>query len=186
MEQLSDMINKISTDPSKLDDVLNSSITQMTPEVMEQAKNFMNAENREKIMQQFSNSGLNAPSVRGQMIQQLNSLKGLQSKSSSTKQIIIITNARKLKTRNISINSSTSSIAAILKIPDPVQLSCSRLATGSLSNKTINVWYNPNSPGKNKRLSKILGFDAGGEAIIICEEGDLTEQAFINAESSLA
>lgn len=181
---ISAMLNRISSNPEELTKVMQESMGNVTPDMMEQAQKLAMGGQGKQIIDEMQRRGIDPHAMRAQLLEQQRNLRGLGGKSDNTKRAIFITTSRQVKTRNIPSGSASSVASSIFK-SQPVELSCSRLASGPLTGKTIKVWCNPNLPGKNKRLSKIIGFPIGGEGLIVMEEGDLLEKDFLVAEKLL-
>lgn len=178
------VLAKITSDPGALGQMLDASKDVMTPELMEQARKFANGGQGGQILKEMQKQGVDTDTIRDQMKDQQKMMREMLA-SKPHKTIIHITSSRQLKSKNIACDSIQESACRFLKCKEPVELSCSRLATGSLTGKTIKIWYDPRQPSKNKRASKIVGFPVGGDLIIIMEEGDLNETQFLEIERSL-
>lgn len=185
MAQLMDHIGSLDT--GELTKMMGESLSNISPEMMEQARRLANSGQGEQIMKEMNRRGVNPQALRSDLLRQRQALRGMGTKKSGvTKQVLYITRSRQIKERAIPIHDISSSINTILRISNPIELSCSRLAKGPLTGHTIKLWYNPNEPGKNRLSSKIIGFPIGGEAIIISETDDLTETDLIQALDHLS
>lgn len=182
---IADALNKLSNDPNEMSRMLEHSAGQVTPEMMEEARKIATGSQGQNILKIMQRRGVDPNSMKAQALQQQRTLKGLVSKTGITKKCILITGNRQLKIRNIPIGSEQISAINIVKSNNPVELSCSRLATGSLEGKTIKLWYDPELKGKNRRLTRIAGFPIAGSGLIIMKDGDLDEKDFISAEKLL-
>lgn len=195
---ISTMLNKMASNPEEVSKMMEQSMSQMTPEMMEQARKLAMGGQGDQIMREMQKRGMDPRAMRSQLLEQQRAIRGMGSskaadatKQSSalsgqrTKQIILINKSRQIKVRKVPSNSVGLSAASILKTDNPVELSCSRMAQGPLSGKTIKAWYNPEDRGKNRRATKVVGFPVGGEVIVVMEEGDLTEKDFSAAEKHL-
>jgi hypothetical protein len=181
------MLNRISNNPEELNKVMEESMSQMTPDMMEQARKLAMGGQGKNILNEMQRRGMDPSAMRAQLLEQQRQLKGLSAKSGDlTKKVIFITSSRQVKVRNIPTSSIQASATSLIKSTNVVELSCSRLAEGPLKGKTIKVWCDPERPGKNKRATKIMGFPVSGEILIVMEEGDLLENDFLAAEKLLA
>lgn len=111
---------------------------------------------------------------------------------------ILITETRRMKVvdipdlminKSVSDISLSSSLEAIKMIKlfgkeEPIKASCSRLAIGPLKGREIKAWYDPKSKKKNKRASKLVGFDVSGKVLIV-GDGDLNGDHFSEVEGML-
>lgn len=182
---ISDMLNQMAANPEEVNKMMEDSMNQMTPEMMEQARRLAMGGQGDQIMREMQKRGIDPKAMRAQMLQQQRALRGLTRKTGdSTLEVILITTSRQAKVRKIPRDNITAAVASILKCPSPVELSCSRLAQGPLVGHTIKVWYDPERPGKNRRASKIIGFPIGGEIVIVMDD-NLTEANFIAAEKNI-
>lgn len=184
---ISTVLSKISQNPEELNKVMEESLSQMTPEMMEQAKKLAMGGQGQQMVREMQRRGIDQKAMHALVLGQQKALKEISAKSSGpTKKVILITSSRQLKMRNVPISSIQPSVARIINSSNVVELSCSRLAAGPLEGKTIKVWCDTERKGKNKRASKIVGFQIAGEILIIMEEGDLNEKDFLAAEKLLA
>lgn len=180
------MLNDMMNNPDEITKFMSDSSGQKNSDMMEQARKIAMSGQGEEIIQEMQNRGLDPKAMRSQMLEHQNSLRGISTKSLElTKKVILITVSRKIKVRNIPLNSVSQSAENILHTSEPVELSCSRLARGPLKDAIIKVWYNPNHPGVNRRASKIIGFNIGGEILIVNNEGDISEDQFLTAEKHI-
>lgn len=176
------MLNRMSNNPEEVSKIMEQSMGQMTPDMMEQARKMAMGDQGQQVLQEMRRRGIDPNAIRAQLMEQQRAIRGMSANTDNTKRAVLITASRQLKMRNVPLGSVQASAAAIIKSGEPVELSCSRLAMGPLSGKTIKVWCDPSRKGKNKRLSKIVGFPIAGEGLVVMEEGDLTEKDFIAAE----
>lgn len=93
--------------------------------------------------------------------------KGLQAdeNDTSSKKIVCIGIGGKMKTRWVTNASKLAIIKSCIHCETPMELSCSRLSIGPLQSESIRLWYNPDRIGKNKKISKIVGFPISGEVV---------------------
>lgn len=164
-------------------------VQQITPEMMDKAKKLISEDQGKKLMEEMEKRGIDSQMLKSEVVKQKNTLRGL-TKTSDTKQVLLITNSRQVKVRNVNVYNMETIIKSILKSGKVVELSCSRLASGPLLGKTVKLWCNPDLPNEgnssiNKRLTKIIGFPIGGEGIIVLEDGNLNEKDFLLAEKRL-
>lgn len=183
---ISSVLSQMAADPGKMTQMMADSMDKVTPEMMEQARKMAAGGQGQNIMREMQRRGMDPHALRAQAANQRKALKGLGGKSSeATKQVILITKTRQLRVRKISPNSIQLSAANILHVPNPVELSCSRLAQGPLDGKVIKVWYDPDQRGVNRRARKIVGFPVGGDILIVVNDEDLTEADFLAVEATL-
>jgi hypothetical protein len=178
------ILNQISNNPDLISKMMEESMAQMTPEMMEKAKKMATGGQGQQLLRNMQRRGIDTQPMKAKLIAQQKALKN-SIKSEPNKRTVLITAGRKLKIRNIPVASIQTSATRIIKSESVIELSCSRMASGPLQGKTIKVWYDPNRGGKNPRASKIVGFPIAGDLLIIMEEGDLTEEDFITAERLL-
>ncbi len=184
---MSTILNQLSNlNTNDLTKIMEDSMNQITPEMMEQARRLTSGGQGEQLMKEMQRRGMNPQAMRSELLKQRNSLKGYHSKKNeNTKQVIHITRSRQIKERSIPNGEISAAVATILRIPNPVELSCSRLARGPLSGQVIKLWYNPEESGKNRLSSKIIGFPIGGEAVIVSATEDLTENQITSVLNEL-
>jgi hypothetical protein len=101
--------------------------------------------------------------------------KGLQpdENDTSTKKIVCIGISGKMKTRYVTHRNKLFIIKECIHCDDPMEIPCSRVCIGPLESNTIRLWYNPNRVGKNKKISKIVGFPICGEVVFEDKLNDL-------------
>lgn len=179
-------LDRIASDPSHLGKALEASTNEMTPELMEEARRLAMGGQGEEIMREMQRRGIDPNAMRAQMMAQQRALRGLGSKTANTRRAVFITGNRQLKMKNIPLGAIEVAAGAMLNSDKAVELSCSRLAVGPLSGKSVKVWCDPERKGKNKRLTKILGFPIAGEGLIIVQDGDLEEKDFLEAEKEIS
>ena len=177
------ILDRMGDNPEEMAKAMEESMGQLSPEIMEQARKLAAGGQGAEIMAEMKRRGMDTDAIRTQMLKQHQALKGMIPRSVDGKSVILITNNRQVKTRRVPPTAIPDSAEAILNSSKPVELSCSRLAVGPLTDKTIKIWCDPERKGKNKRLSKILGFPVGGEGLIVVEDGDLDEKTFLVAEN---
>lgn len=182
---VANMLNRMAQNPSEMAKVMEESAAQMTPEMMEEARRLAMGGQGEQIIKEMQRRGMDINAMRAQLMEQQKSMKGLSSKTDNMKKAILITSNRQVKQRTVPLTGAGLVAETILKSPKVVELSCSRLAIGVLQGKTIKVWCDPERKGKNKRLSKILGFPMAGEGLIVMQESDLEESVFLEVEKAL-
>ena len=183
---IASMLSRMASNPEEIQKVMKESMGQVTPDMMEQARKLATGGQGQQILQEMQRRGFDPQAMKSQMMEQRRSMRGLGGKTEATKQAILITASRQVKIRNVSPTALQTAAGALIGTDSPVELSCSRLAAGPLQGKTIKVWCEPQRLGKNKRLSKIIGFPVSGEGLFVMEEGDLTEKDFLAAEKLLA
>jgi uncharacterized membrane-anchored protein YhcB (DUF1043 family) len=184
---LGEMLKRLNSNPAEVQKMMAESMSQMTPEMQEQARKMASGGQGEQLARQIQQQRVDPRALQAQMAEQKRILQGTASKQGSKdKKVIFINKNRTLKVRSIPEASISASAIMILKASSPVQLPCSRLALGPLAGKTITVWHDPEQKGKNRRTSKILGFTTGSPLLIVMEEGDLIESDFLAAEAQLA
>lgn len=185
---ISSMLNQMAANPEEVNKAMEESMNQMTPEMMEHARKLAMGGQGNQIIREMKKRGIDINAMKNQVTEQRKLMKSLNNsnkKSTSLKQVILITSSRQVRSRKISSENINDSVKSILKCVNPVELSCSRLSHGPLINKTLKVWYNPENMGKNKRASRIVGFPVGGEIVIVMEEGDLNETDLLSVEKQL-
>jgi hypothetical protein len=188
MPSMSELMNHIGTlDTNELTRIMGESLNNVSPEMIDQARRLATGGQAEQIMKEMNRRGVNPQALRSDLLRQRNALRGMNTKKPGvTKRVLYITRSRQIKERDIPIHDMNASINAILRVSNPIELSCSRLAKGPLTGHTIKLWYDPNESGKNRLSSKLIGFPIGGEAVIISETDDLTEASLIQAMNHLS
>lgn len=180
------VLDKMSFDPEQTKNIMSASINNMSPDMIEQAKKLAQSGQSERIIKEMQKRGMNPHAMKGEMEVLRKVARNLQTKAlGAMKKAIIITLNRQLKSRAIPAGSDETVIRSIIHCQTPIEISCSRLALGPLTGKTIKVWYDGTLKGKNKRATKIVGFPVAGDIIIHCEDQDLTEEDFLSVEELL-
>lgn len=86
------------------------------------------------------------------------------------KKVVYITSTGKLQERFVNENTKQKLIKEWIhmdgKEEDPLCITCSCLSVCNLKDEVIKVWYNPNRIGKNKKITRALGFTVGGEVVV--------------------
>ena len=164
--------------------MLDESKNMMTPEILEQARKFANGGQGTQILKEMQRRGVDTNGIRDQVMDQQKLMREMLA-TKPNKTVILITSSRKLKVKTVMLDSIELNAKHLVKSEHAIELPCSRLATGSLTGKTIKIWYNPAQGSKNKRASKIAGFPVGGDLLIIMDGANLTEQDFLEAEKLL-
>jgi len=168
--------------PSELSKFIGQNDGQITPNMLEDLRKLTMGTQGKQIIDEMRRKGVDLDLMKSQLIERQ---KLLKKPSANPRKCVLITGNRQLKMRTVEPGLESLTATKIIQSGTPVEFSCSRLAIGPLSGKTIKVWCDPNRKGSNKRLAKILGFPVAGEALIIMYDGDLTEQDFISAEKLL-
>lgn len=183
---INSLINRISSNPDEVTQMMKESMKHLSPEAMQQARNIAMGSQGQQIRKEMQRRGINPQAMRKQLLEKQRALKGTSAKvSDDAKSVIVITSSRQIKSRKLSPASLSFSAASILRAEAPVELSCSRLAKGPLAGKSIKIWYDPNQQGKNRRATKIIGFPVGGDMLVLVDGEDLSEKDFIAAEKFL-
>lgn len=184
---INDVINRMGNNPEEMQKIMAESMEKISPEMIEQAHKLANSGQGVQILKKMQEKGVSRRSLHVSYKEQKRDLNKKLSKSNAdTKKGLLITQTRVLKSRYVPCDVTSANAIAILQCSNPIQLSCSRLALGPLSGKTIKIWYDPSNTGKNRRTSRILGFPVGGSMLILMDEGDLIAEDFMAAESKLA
>lgn len=166
------VLNELASNPNQLNKMIEESMGQITPEVMEQARKLAMGGQGDQIMREMQKRGIDVNSMNANIRQLRNALPSVK-KTGLTKTIVYVTRSRQIKEKDISMTDPHSCIATILRTTTPIELSCSRLAQGPLFGQSIKVWYNPADSSKNRLASKITGFPVGGELLIVSESTNL-------------
>ena len=183
---INSVLNKMTSDPEQTKKVMAETMNKMTPEMIEQAKKLAQGGQAERIMKEMQKRGMNPHQMKAEMEQQRKALRNLAVKSMGpVKKALIITLNRQLKSRTIPTDNVQASVVSILHCAEPAEVSCSRLALGVWSGKNIKVWYDASLKGKNKRASKLTGFPVAGDILIHSDDGDLSEEEFLEIEKQL-
>lgn len=183
----SDVIDKLTSNPSDVANLVGQSAEYMTPEMMEQAKKYATGTQGKQIKEEMMRKGVDNKEMKVQMEQQKKLYIQANNKAKGdSKKAIIITSSKKMKSKDIHVKILKTEALKIIGSDNAVEISCSRLAVGPLQDKTIKVWYDPNRKGNNSRASKIVDFKIAGELLIVMEEGDLSEYDFGLAEKLLS
>ena len=183
---ISAMLNRIANNPEEVTKVMQESMGQMSPDMMEEARKLAMGGQGKQLMREMQRRGIDPNVMRAQLLEQQKALRNMTADRGDTKSVILITHNRQLKVRNISAVNVSLAVQSVMKSSTIVELSCSRLANGPLEKKTIKVWCDPGCKGKNnRRLAKIVGFPIAGDGVVVVEDEDLTEADFLAAERLL-
>lgn len=181
----SEVLDKIKDNPEEVNKLAAESAGLMTPEMIEQAKNYALGSQGEKIKKEMEKKGMNNRDMKQQAIQQKKLYDQLESKKKGDlKKVILITSAKKLVEKTVHCNIIAEDAKKLITC-DAIEMNCGRLAQGPLQGEKIKVWYDPNNKYKNARASKIIGFDIGGSLLILMENGDINQEKFLKVEKSL-
>jgi len=186
-DKLASMFSRLADHPEDITKMMKENpIPNMTPEMNAKMSKLATSGNATQMLKHMQQKGMDPLAMRKQIKKQEQEQKDLRKANPQahveTKKAILITTNRQTKIRDIPVALVKETAQKIIKSPDTISMSCSRLALGPLENKEIRAWYDPKHQGKNKRTSKLVGFPIGGELLLICEDGDLTEEDFITAE----
>lgn len=186
-DTISDVMKNMTQQPEKLTEMLEKSMKHVSPEMMDQARKLVNGGQGDRILKEMQRRGLNPHAMRSKIKDHQKNMKGLgTSRSGPMRKAIIITLSRKLKSRNIPIDSTKISIDSILKSTDTsVEILCSRLSQGPLVGKTVRLFYNSLATSKNRRASRVAGFQIGGDVLCMIDDYDITESDFVLAEKCI-
>ncbi len=136
------------------------------------------------LMDELKKLGINPKDFLQALQRQGKALKTRAPKKGQTTTGIFINNKRKASEMVISLEFPETTILRILKA-NPVPLQCSRLAVGKLAGKTVKVWYDPTDMTLNRRVNRLVGFNAGSKIFITCDDQPLTMKEFMAAEKLL-
>ncbi len=184
--EINNVLDNISANSDDFIKIINDSMNGFDPEMKEQAKKIATSGQGANIIKEMQKRGMNPHSMRAQMKAHKKNMSLTENQGSKQKKAILITSSRQLRVRSVPENFTERDAASIIECEKPLEISCSRLATGLLLGKTIKAWYNPEIRGKNRRASKIVGFAIAGDLLIIMNEGDLDEHRFLQSEKLLA
>jgi len=178
---LSSILNKLSQNPEDFSKLLEESMKHMTPDLLEKAKK-MSAAKGDVLKREMKRKGMDGKEMKDKLLQEMKQIR--KTNKQETKKAIIVTLSRQLKVKDVPISLTETMVQNLIKSTQVVEMNCSRLALGPLSDKIIKVWYSANNTDKNKRASKIVGFPIGGELLIVTD-GNLSEKDFIEVEKML-
>lgn len=188
---LSSVLSKMSENPGELGRVMTESMDHMTPTMRDQARKLAQSGQGDQIKREMLKLGMDPRGMQSMLKEQQRQQKSLDKlmgnvKLSNERKVVLITASRQLKVKTVPSGSIKEFVAHSTHTDNPVELSCSRLAVGPLEGKIIKLWYDPNRKGKNPRSTKIIGFPIAGEAVIVADDYDLTEEMVSAAEKLLA
>lgn len=177
-------VNQVTNNPEMVAEAMEETMSQMSPQMIEQARRLANGGNAAELMTMMKKKGVNIKKIKSDMKQQ----KKLQNRAAvqlagPTQSVILITTGRKHKLKSLHINNMKDEILKIVG-ESGIELSCSRLAVGPLEGSSIKLWYNTSYLGKNKRTTKLIGFPIGGPAIIVADRA-ISIDEFLAAEKML-
>jgi len=178
---INSLLEKMRENPDESNKILEESMAKISPEMIENAKKFAMSDQAVQLMKDMQKKGLDPRMIQSQLANIKRSNRISKNKGES-KKAILITSSRRIKVKDVQVDSVDKDAKIILKSPGIKETLCSKLKVGSFTDKTIKIWYNPNFPGKNKRASKLTELPVGGDVLIVMEEGDLLEKDFEEAE----
>lgn len=157
------------------------------PSMMEHLSSVMNTEEGKDILSSIGKSGLLPPHLKNQIQKNQHLLKNIPNprKKQPMKNILYISHNRVLRTKNVPVALIQTSINTLLNCKRPLELPVKELAIGPLTDKKISIWYDPTAKGKNRRATKLIGINIGGDFVVINNEGDLSEADFLVVEKML-
>ena len=153
--------------------------------INEKARSLASTTNREQLRKEMLNNGINTKTMRTEMKEQKKMMYKLYKNNNSSRKGIYITQSRQIRNRIVPLKDMQKYTERIFNIPDAIEMSCSRLALGPLTGKSIKAWYDPSITSVNKRATKIVGFKMGGGLLLIIDYEDLEEETFLAAERIL-
>lgn len=181
-QNINDAVNQLQSDPDSIAEALQQS---MSPELMNRARQLAAGGNQTALTNMLNKKGVSMKKLRAEAKEK----KKLHNKVTSelagpTQSVVLITQGRQHKVKQLHKQNLKDEIIKLIG-DGAVQLPCSRLCKGPLSDNSVNLWYNTKHLGKNKRTSKLIGFPIGGPAVIVCSDTDLNLNDFLTAEKSL-
>lgn len=171
-------------------DQISEALKNLTPESLDNLKKTFAGKGdqfakkiKDQIAKEMKRTGAKPKEIKEKFTEVKKELAALS--KTPTKKAVLITASRQLKTKNVPQDFSENSAKSILNCTSAVGMSCTRLSVGSLSEKTIKIWYDSSILSKNKRATNIAGFTIGGSLLITCDEGGLTEEDLLAVEQLL-
>lgn len=185
---LGSIVSKLTSDPNNIANIMEQSLSKLTPEMIEEAKKLSSGGYGQNVIKEMQRRGMDVNAVRNTMNKNKRAMKKSNPKPKNLegcKSVVMVTQTRRLKPRTIE-NAESYTIAGVLHVENPIAMPCSRLAVGPLKDKTVTVWCDPSRTDKNRRLSKILGLVVGGDGLVVVNDENLTLKDFEAAEKLLA
>lgn len=187
-----DLVKRISSteDPSKnmmssLEDMMKNISPDMIEQVKKMAsgggsiedimKKMMGGGSFNDVKDALQKQGIDMRAMQRSLLASQRKMTAKDLANGSIKKGLHIDKNRRISSIDLIKDKTAESAKVALKMSNPIELSCSRLARGPWEGKTIKVWYNPDAAGKNRLSSKIIGFPTGSDLIIVGEE-DLSTQ----------
>lgn len=178
--QLGQFTSLLNEDPEKMEKIISESFAHITPEMRDQAARLIKGGQGQEILKQLQKRGINHRDLRRTMKKNRKGNVNIKQKLIS---VIHVTSTRQVRTKQIPEDLST--LDTILKTSNYEEISCENLAKGPLENKEIKLYYNPEVKTKNRRVSKIVGPNIGGDVVIIVTGYNISEKEFLAAEKLL-
>ena len=138
---------------------------------------------KDQILREMKKKGIDPKELRDTFEKEKKRLAAVA--RTNSKKAVLITQGRQLKTKSVPKDFTPENANSVLNAVSCAGMSCSRLCIGSLSDKTIKIWYDPNVANKNKRATNLVGFEVGGSLLIVSEDGDITEEEILEVEKLL-
>lgn len=155
--------------------------SKISPEMLALAKKMANGPMGKKIVEEMRKNGMDPSAVAEQFKQEMK----LRKEDEPKRKVLHITTSRKCKVKSLPTSTLSTSSVAMLPGGGGVELPCSRVSVGGLEGREIKAVFDPERKGRNRRVSKIVGFDVGSDLILFDPHGDLTEEQLLSAESLL-
>ena len=179
--------------------ILGDSMSNLTPDFIDNAKKLFSNGKSQELLKSLKKEGINLDDLKSKLSPHIDTFKSMSKNTKHpTQKCILITSNRQLKVRylpvsNVSIipldkepnHNLFISTSKLLKISNPTNFICKRLSIGIFSNKEVTIWYDKTQAGKNKRASKIAGFNIAGDILISLHNEDLNESDILSIEKLL-
>ena len=182
------MLAKLQENPEETMALMQDAREQMTPAMAAKAKNMAGGSTAAAIKKAMAKRGIDPIKMKKELLanEKLRKSLGTKKVGEATQAAILITRSRKVKLHQVSLADPAKSALEFFQTQGiPVEMPCSRLAVGPLVGKTIRLWYLKDS-GCNKRASALMGFEIGGEVLIVANQHNFSEEQFITLEKMFA
>lgn len=175
-DQVNQIVNKLVNNPQEMLEIAEEVSEHITPDLLERAKKLSTGsagQNLSKTLQQKGMSRKELMSLQKQMKHSVNKSK-MHYPGEKQQKVVHITKTRQLKEKTIYGNDAMKSVQSMLGSTSFSMNTSKRLAVGPLAGQQVHV-YSSNVGAKNRLATRLLGSAVMGEAVIVCQNGNVTK-----------
>lgn len=181
-----EVIHTITNNKENVANMVQQSSSQLTPEMMDQARKYASGTQGEQIKQELNRQGAANKTTLQVMLKQKKLYSQINNNAKGeAKKVVLITTSKQIKNKEVHKLTLEAEAKRLVGSDDALEISCSRMSVGPLLGKTIKAWYSPGRKGFNNLASSMVGFNIAGELLLIMEEGNLLESDVRDAKKYL-